>query len=73
MPSFQIARRRAGLSLTAALREATEVWMAQQEEVDPDDPLFEILEDWVDTGDIAVSVVRSWQYALAAQSVSSRV
>ncbi|GAA0455612.1 hypothetical protein MUK72_00175 [Halococcus dombrowskii] len=33
-----------GLSLTAALREAAEVWMEQQQQVDPDDPLFDILD-----------------------------
>ncbi|EMA42429.1 hypothetical protein C448_10722 [Halococcus morrhuae DSM 1307] len=32
-----------GLSLTAALREAAEVWMEQQQ-IDPDDPLFDILD-----------------------------
>lgn len=33
-----------GISLTAALREAAEVWMEQQQQVDPDDPLFDILD-----------------------------
>ncbi|WP_256686153.1 hypothetical protein [Halococcus qingdaonensis] len=32
-----------GLSLTAALREAAEVWMEQQQRTNPDDPLFDIL------------------------------
>lgn len=32
------------ISLTAALREATEEWMDQQQRVDPDDPLFDVLE-----------------------------
>ena len=32
------------ISLTAALREAAEVWMEKQQQVDPDDPLFEILD-----------------------------
>lgn len=42
---FKSLARERGLSLTAALREATEVWMAKQERVDPDDPLFEILDE----------------------------
>jgi hypothetical protein len=33
-----------GISLTTALREAAEVWMEQQQQVDPDDPLFDILD-----------------------------
>ncbi|WP_254533340.1 hypothetical protein [Natrinema gelatinilyticum] len=41
---FKSLAQEKGLSLTAALREATEVWMEKQEQVDPDDPLFEILE-----------------------------
>lgn len=32
------------ISLTAALREAAEVWMEQQQRVEPDDPLFDILD-----------------------------
>jgi hypothetical protein len=32
------------ISLTAALREAAEVWMEQQQQIDPDDPLFDILD-----------------------------
>lgn len=32
------------ISLTAALREATEEWMDQQQRVDPDDPLSDVLE-----------------------------
>jgi hypothetical protein len=42
---FKSLAEERGLSLTAALREATEVWMEQQERVDPDDPLFEILDE----------------------------
>lgn len=34
-----------GLSLTAALREAAAGWIEAQREVDPDDPLFEILDE----------------------------
>jgi hypothetical protein len=33
-----------GISLTVALREAAEVWMEQQQQVDPNDPLFDILD-----------------------------
>lgn len=32
------------ISLTAALREAAETWMEEQQQVDPEDPLFEILD-----------------------------
>lgn len=42
---FKALAQERGLSLTAALREATEVWMEKQKQVDPDDPLFEILEE----------------------------
>ncbi|WP_254522803.1 hypothetical protein [Natrinema caseinilyticum] len=42
---FKSLAQEKGLSLTAALREATEVWMEKQKQVDPDDPLFEILEE----------------------------
>ncbi len=41
---FKSLAKERGISLTAALREAAEVWMEQQQEVDPDDPLFEILD-----------------------------
>lgn len=34
-----------GLSLTAALREAAAGWIEEQREVDPDDPLFGILDE----------------------------
>lgn len=42
---FKSLAQERGLSLTSALREAAEVWMEKQERVDPDDPLFEILEE----------------------------
>lgn len=41
---FKSLARERGLSLRSALHEAAEVWMKHQEQVDPDDPLFEILE-----------------------------
>lgn len=41
---FKSLAREQGLSLTAALREAVEIWMEHQETVDPDDPLFDILQ-----------------------------
>lgn len=41
---FKSLAQERGLSLTAALREATAIWMEQQEQVDPDDPLFAILD-----------------------------
>lgn len=41
---FKSLAEERGISLTAALREAAEVWMEQQQRVEPDDPLFEILE-----------------------------
>lgn len=41
---FKALARERGLSLTAALREAAGVWMEKQQEVDPDDPLFSILD-----------------------------
>jgi hypothetical protein len=40
----ELARER-GLSLTAALREATEDWIEQQQQVDLDDPLFTLVAD----------------------------
>ena len=42
---FESLARDRGLSLTAALQEATEVWIREQQQVDPDDPLFEILDE----------------------------
>lgn len=41
---FKSLAEERGIPLTAALHEATEVWMEQQQQVDPDDPLFEILD-----------------------------
>jgi hypothetical protein len=40
----ELARER-GLSLKAALRGATEDWIKQQQQVDPDDPLFTLVDD----------------------------
>ncbi|WP_129116121.1 hypothetical protein [Halegenticoccus tardaugens] len=41
---FKSLAQERGLSLTAALREATAIWIEQQERVDPDNPLFAILD-----------------------------
>ena len=41
---FKSLAQERGISLTVALREAAEVWMEKQQNVDPNDPLFEILE-----------------------------
>jgi hypothetical protein len=40
---FQELARERGLSLKSALREATEDWIEQQQQVDPDDPLFTLV------------------------------
>jgi hypothetical protein len=42
----ELARERE-LSLKAALREAIEDWIEQQQQVDPDDPLFTLVADAV--------------------------
>ncbi|HET7323745.1 MAG TPA: hypothetical protein VFJ06_05380 [Halococcus sp.] len=41
---FKSLAEERGIPLTAALREAAEEWMEQQRRVDPNDPLFDILE-----------------------------
>lgn len=42
--NFKSLAEERDISLTAALHEAAEVWMERQQRVDPDDPLFEILD-----------------------------
>lgn len=41
---FKSLAEERGIPLTAALREAAEIWVEQQQQVDPDDPLFGILD-----------------------------
>lgn len=41
---FKSLAEERGIPLTTALREAAEVWMEQQQRVEPDDPLFDILD-----------------------------
>lgn len=42
---FQVLANERGLSLKDALKEAAEQWVAEQRRVDPDDPLFAILDE----------------------------
>lgn len=41
---FRMLAEERDMSLTAALHEAAEIWMQTQQQVDPNDPLFGILD-----------------------------
>ena len=43
--AFRRLAHERGLSIRAALQEATEAWVEHERQVDPDDPLFELVAD----------------------------